>query len=210
MTKNYTKVEIDFLNQYYPIYGAKFCSEKLQRTIESIRAKTSRLKISSGKQIVDQSLEINIELSPNEKINSQFILNPLQITKESAYFIGFFWADGYIRRNKELVIEIVKEDGNLLIDVFNKLGNWGISFRNRENRKPQIIFQTTNKNLCDFFIKMGKYSKSSESHEKILNHIPKEYHSHFLRGLIDGDGCFYIGNEDKHIQFSLSGNLDQN
>ena len=209
MAKTYTQQEIDFLHQYYPIYGVKFCSEKLQRTIESVRQKTSRLKISSGKQPIDESLEINIQIIPNERINSQLILDINQMTKESAYFIGFFWADGYIRKSKELVIEIVKEDGDLLKNIFNKLGDWGISIRKRENRKPIIVFQTTNKKLSDFFIQFGKYPRSSESHEKIIEYIPSKLHSHFLRGLIDGDGCFYIGNDNKRVQFSLTSNLNQ-
>lgn len=210
MAKVYTQQEIDFLYQYYPIYGVKFCSEKLQRTIESIRQKTSKLKISAGNQPIDESLEINIQIFPSEKINSQLILDVNQITKEVAYFIGFFWADGYIRKDRELVIEIVKDDGDLLIDIFNKLGKWNTSFRKRDNRKETITFQTTNVNLCKFFKEFGKYAKSYESHEKILKYIPNNYHPDFIRGLIDGDGCFYISENKKRIQFSLAGNRNQN
>jgi len=72
-----------------------------------------------------------------------------------------------------------------------------------------MIFQTTNKNICSFFKEMGKYPHSIDSHEKILNHIPKEYHPYFLRGLIDGDGNFYINLENYCYQFSIASRYEQ-
>jgi len=121
MNKLYREEEIEFLNNYYPIYGAKFCSEKLNRSIESLRAKASRLNLKSGKQKLKEDI-IFENITPDENINSKIFINSEFITKESAYFIGFFWADGYIRKDRELVIEIIKDDGENLINIFNKLG----------------------------------------------------------------------------------------
>jgi intein-encoded DNA endonuclease-like protein len=72
-----------------------------------------------------------------------------------------------------------------------------------------MIFQTTNKILCEFFKLLGKYPNSIESHEKVLNFIPEKYHRYFLRGLIDGDGCFYINEKNYSYQFNISSRYEQ-
>ena len=57
---------------------------------------------------------------------------------------------------------------------------------------------------------LGKYPKSSENHEKIFNYLKsKELQLFFLRGLIDGDGNFYLNEKDKYGQFTLASNLNQ-
>lgn len=48
MAKFYSKEEIDFLKKYAPKIGAALCAEKLNRNVNSIRSKLSRLKISSN------------------------------------------------------------------------------------------------------------------------------------------------------------------
>ena len=56
-----------------------------------------------------------------------------------------------------------------------------------------MSFYVTDKVVTDLFYSLGKYPKSSESHEKILRYLNnKDLIIYFLRGLIDGDGNFYI------------------
>ena len=55
-----------------------------------------------------------------------------------------------------------------------------------------MTFFYSDPNIISLLYNLGKYPHSSESHEKILNYIPKKYHIWFIRGLIDGDGNFYI------------------
>jgi hypothetical protein len=89
MKKLYSESEIEFLKSYYPIYGAKFCSKKINRPVESVRNKASSLKIKSGKEIPKEDI-IFVDLGIKEKIDSTLFLDLNKITKESAYFIGFF------------------------------------------------------------------------------------------------------------------------
>lgn len=138
----------------------------------------------------------------------------IKFPKEFAYFIGFVWADGCINRNSYIVIEINKDDALSLFNIFSKVGEFKYSERKREGRKEQSIFFFNNKELSKFFIDNGKYPSSIESHEKVLNIIPDEYKIYFLRGLIDGDGCFYgrKTNEKWHniaLQFTIGGRYDQ-
>ena len=140
--------------------------------------------------------------------------NEIEYPKEFAYFIGFVWSDGFINRNSYVVIEIIKDDGLNLFNIFSKVGEFKYSERKREGRQEQSTFFFNNKELANFFIENGKYSNTIESHEKILNIIPNEYKIYFLRGLIDGDGCFYGQKPNKNwnnisLQFTIAGRYDQ-
>lgn len=142
-------------------------------------------------------MELNCVFEKNENL------------KELSYFLGYFWADGTINCNKYLVMEILKTDVEELIPIVSKITDFKYSERHRPNRQPQGTIFINNKNFAQLLIQMGKYSHSIESHEKILKWIPSKYHLYFLRGLIDGDGCFYSNNLDcTHFTISSSYNQD--
>ena len=65
-----------------------------------------------------------------------------------------------------------------------------------------MSFYYRDKSIAQILKSLGKYSNSIESHEKILKYIPEKYRNYFIRGLIDGDGCFYT--DSKHVQFSIT------
>lgn len=127
-------------------------------------------------------------------------------TRTFCYFLGYFWADGYICQNN-LRIEIIKDDGEDIKDVFVNLVQMHITYRNVPNRKPQIRFTTNSPSLVNLLKNFGKYSNSFESHNKILTWIPKEYRRFFILGLSDGDGCFY--SRDGSTQFTIASNYNQ-
>ena len=128
--------------------------------------------------------------------------------KELAYFLGFFWADGYnILKSNYCIIEIVKEDLDDVLHIFKKVYDFNYTERARKNRKPQAAINTSSSELKEFLVENGKYPKTSESHKKILNYIPEAYKKYFIRGLFDGDGCFY--HKGTMRQVYISGNYDQ-
>lgn len=131
-------------------------------------------------------------------------------TPELSYYLGLFWADGYCRKDKECLIEIVEDDGLDIEPILKKVYNFKIYKRSRKNRKNQMTYYIYNKELNDFFKNNGKYSNSFESHEKILNHLTDECKIYFIKGLIDGDGCFYFNQKHYLRQFSLCSNYNQN
>lgn len=134
--------------------------------------------------------------------------------KEFAYFLGFFWADGTINCKKYSVIEIQKDDADDLYRIFDVAVNFKRTERTRQGRKPQTVFFINDKDLADFFIRMGKYPGSVESHKNIIKWINKKYRLYFLRGLIDGDGCFYSGPANKKwrnntVHFTIGSSINQ-
>ena len=134
--------------------------------------------------------------------------NTSETPKELAYFLGFFWADGYnILKSNYCIIELVKEDLDDVLPIFKRLYNFNYTERTRKNRKPQAAINVSSGELKEFLTENGKYPKTSESHEKIMNKIPDEFLKYFIRGLFDGDGCFY--HKGTMRQVYISGNYDQ-
>lgn len=134
--------------------------------------------------------------------------------KELAYFLGFLWADGTINRNSCLIIEILKNDGEELFNIFNKLHSFSLSYRKREGRQEQMTYYYGDRKFATFLKEHGKYPKTTDSHKKILDYIPEKYITYFLRGLVDGDGCFSAEKPNKYynntiVMFDISGRYDQ-
>ena len=195
--KIWTEEEIEFLKQNLKKFGAIVCAEKLNRTVDSVIGKGHNLKIGCNKHpidIISQEEIQNLQFNGKQTQHYNFTINFSQTKypKELAYFIGFFWADGYVSNNGGIRIKITKEDGDKIFPIFLKLGEFKIYYQNRKGRKPQAEVFINRVDIADKFRDLGKYPKTIESHKKILDYIPKEYWNYFLRGYIDGDGCYYI------------------
>ncbi len=141
--------------------------------------------------------------------------NDYENKKELAYFLGFFWADGTINCGKYLVIEILKEDADDISHIFSKVLDFRITNRHRIGRQEQSVFFCKDKDFADFLKEMGKYPHTEETHEKIMTWIGEDYLIYFLRGLIDGDGCFYSHYGSKRninevvTHFTIAASYDQ-
>lgn len=62
-----------------------------------------------------------------------------------------------------------------------------------------MTFRVTDVEFGKLLSDLGKYPKSVEGHEKIYKYLKDELlWIYFLRGLIDGDGNFYINNKEKY------------
>lgn len=199
-------LEKEFIIDNYLLFGPKVVAKKLNRSDTTIVkfAKSQNL-------ILDRTKKLPEEDCPDFKYDLVFYNRFLEeITPELAYWLGFFWADGTINREASLIIEITQEDGEQLKEVFSSIFPFSVSYREREGRKPQMSFHIADKKVASLLKSLGKYPKSGESHEKIFNYLnSEELQVYFLRGLIDGDGNFYLNEKDKYGQFTLASNLDQ-
>jgi len=139
-------------------------------------------------------------------------VNPLQFinptTPEVAYILGLLWADGYIGKNNAVNIQAVRTDLDLLYKHFLTTGNWKIYYRTPKNRKEQATIHKGNMMLANFLKENDYTIKSDKSACKILSIIPENLKHYWFRGVVDGDGCFYIRNK-KSYQFSLASSYQQ-
>ena len=200
-----TKKQVDFIINNYANHGAKYCADKLKIEEKLIKRKAYvlGLKLSIEKFSEQQSKK---SLKTNYPNIQKFLNlnNPKMI-----YFLGLFWADGYLHDTKNrFELSINKEDYDNVSKIINKLGEWNIYERNRKGRKPQVTVGCYSKDICNLMRIYG-FGDKSIIKPTFLEKIPKNLIHYFFRGLIDGDGCFYISPNKKCRQFYLAGSYDQ-
>lgn len=129
--------------------------------------------------------------------------------KEFAYMCGFIWADGYINKDGSIRVECVKEDIDKISPTFLTCFDWTTYCRTRPNRRPQATLYLRNKKFYDWLCEKKYHLHSIESAKDAVNSFPKKLQKYWLRGLIDGDGCWYYHEKRGLRQFSLAGSFDQ-
>ena len=183
--------------------GAKFCSDSLSRTINSIRSKAFSLKIKVNKNVVAKLCSKNRV----NYIDFKNVTNP-----DIAYILGLLWADGSVTfanndaKTPQIKHTCVYYDSNCFDIIFEKTGDWGTySFENKKSigKNKMNANWTSNRELGEYLI-ANDYRDKCKSPSKILNNIPEKLHHHFYRGFFDGDGCItYYIKEEKYKAFSI-------
>jgi hypothetical protein len=204
----WTKEEILIIKNNYKLGTDQIKLEN--RTIKSIRAKARRLGL---KVSTETKSKINRE-NGIKKGTKQFKYKVNQflndIDEYSAYIIGLLWADGYLHiSRKTLNITMLKEDLEELDWIFSKSGNWYIQDRKRKNRKESRTLSTYNPPLSNQLLKYDFDKKSKNNPILIFGIIPTNFQKYFFRGIIDGDGCFYVSHKNSTYQFSIASTYEQ-
>jgi DNA-binding transcriptional regulator WhiA len=140
----------------------------------------------------------------------QFTTN---INKNSAYLLGFIWADGYIPntnpKEHSINLEIITTDMNDIKYILESTGEWSFYNRVRPLRKPITKAYTSDIDVYNLLIKMDYTDKSYKAPTKILQHIPKELHQYWWHGYFDGDGCIYHHKTKNNAQLSFASGYSQ-
>lgn len=195
----YTEEEIEFLKTNYPIYGGTYCKPHLRnRSTDAINATARRLGLRVGNKRTHPDLQaVSIDKFRN-------------ITEDIAYFLGYFWSDGYIYHyisnginNWKIVLEIQEEDAIVINPIMKRIGNWSIQKRKRNDSwKTTWSFTTNNKDLYNFLLCVDYKNKSTLEPTKILRLIPNELHLYFWKGMIDGDGSIGLVGRGSYLEMS--------
>jgi len=121
-------------------------------------------------------------------------------TEDKSYWLGFFYADGYVRKRHDsgqFKLKLCKKDKNH-IELFKTniksehIITDGVEFFTKNNKKYKSEYSLLNiysLKLVDDLIKHGCVQNKTQ---KIRFPILKnELIQHFIRGYFDGDGCIY-------------------
>lgn len=133
----------------------------------------------------------------------KFIKN---FTPESSYILGLLFADGHLNKNSnEIRISCISDDMISFQPIFQKTGNWNIYFTDFSkykirNGKQQTILSCSSKFLHNLL-----------SNEKyfLLDKIPINLKHYWLRGFIDGDGCWTISESNKKYKNKIYKNINR-
>jgi hypothetical protein len=190
------------LREGYPSLGSVAMAKQLGCSAATVRNKAYALGIRSG---VWHSLAGQHRSSRNQTVRLDFFDS---WTPESAYVLGYIWADGCIRteRGKPAGIEFIctEDDAQILRDVAAVLGcsnklrdhaarDWvqkhgayaGRTYRSKAAVRLAIHSTVlASKLITDH----GIPPRKSSCDPPFPSNIPDEFLSHFARGNFDGDG----------------------
>lgn len=126
-----------------------------------------------------------------------------------AYFLGFMFADGCIRKDGNIAkISISKKDEEIIEYFAKKLGRDKIKitvdkpkkYKNRNNGE-KINLLLCSKKLCSDLMNKGCTPQKSLTLDWPKN-VPEHLINHFIRGYFDGDGS--ISKNGKSVSFNCS------
>lgn len=158
------------------------------------------------------------KIIPNKKykVNDKFFENI--DTEEKAYWLGFFYADGYVndkKGEKSIEIGLSSLDRDHVLLFANCIdSNYPIKDRTTSpnyTKKNGKNCQSThlriyNSKLVNDLINLGCMNKKSWK-VKYPNFIKKDLESHFIRGYFDGDGSTRKRGPNQY-EVSICGNSD--
>ena len=136
-------------------------------------------------------------------------------TELKAYFLGFIFADGWVvynkqKRNYEFGMELQSCDKYILESLNNELG--GVHIISHSNPTTRVIcgvesnighhdtLRVYSKNFVENLISCGVVPNKTYNYK--IPKFPMEFFFDFLRGYIDGDGCYHCNKN--HIYMSLT------
>lgn len=178
--------DIEYMKEHYLDMTYKEIGNQLGFTERQIRGKINHMNLSKKREVKDDYFEI---------IDSSL----------KAYFLGFIFADGYVvynedTRNYEMGMELQIQDKYILEELNKELGgNNVISIKpptkkiicNHLSHVGEIAcLRVYSKRLVQSLIKQGV--ECNKSLKDICPLVEDKFFFDWLRGYIDGDGCYYL------------------
>lgn len=196
----FSKNDIEFIKNNYEFMTSAEIAKILGYTKYQIQGKIQKLNLPKKKR----------------KINSLYFNNidtPLK-----AYFLGFIYADGWVVYNEdcghyELGIQLQSQDKYVLERLNEQLGNLNIIYHNSSKdiyiNEDKIIHSGCSDTLrvyskrivCDLIRHGVVPNKTCCSTIPVVN---DELFFDFLRGYIDGDGCYYVDNKHTYMHITCA------
>lgn len=132
-------------------------------------------------------------------------------SNEKAYWLGFIYADGCITTQDRFSIGLAKKDSSHLAKLTHCLeSNIRIRYGTTKKKDTKYVKTKSDIEYCSITIKNSKIVKDLEDKGVVKNKtyllcfpnenkLPNEFVKDFIRGYMDGDGC-YVFSMKKRIR----------
>ena len=110
-------------------------------------------------------------------------------TPKMAYVLGFWFADGYMRKEKSYRITFSSKDEEILLQIRNAMKS---THPIRIDREEYYHISLCSKHLYEALVKLGGHRKKSKTIS--FPSIPNILLRDFIRGYFDGDGSVFFVN----------------
>lgn len=210
----YTTIRDELLDIYIK-EGRKGVSDRLDINYNSTGHVLKYLGF-YDKDVKDKKWEYFVEEMRKPRHKNPFI----PFDKNSAYIFGFIVGDGCLlgnyRKHRTALsngLDISCNDFDIIHDIALCFGTRGVvgdgytskKVYENKNHHTTYSFRTEDYSCIESLIKLGL--RERKSYNGCVLNFPKEYYSHFLRGLFDADGYVRIDNKSKNtkVTFELCG-----
>lgn len=132
------------------------------------------------------------------------IEEPIKWSNNIAYLVGLITSDGSLDRDKKR-LKMTNSDFEIIESTRDIVKNeiTGKTYKPIELSKEGSVwwnYQFTSHSFYDFCLDIGLMPNKSLILEKV--EVPEKYFSHFLRGIMDGDGN-YTFHKNKYININI-------
>ena len=133
-------------------------------------------------------------------------------TEEKAYFLGFLYSDGNVKKDKSRVsLTLAEHDKEILIklsDIVYGYENLDFIKSKKENIQNQYSLNIYNKIVAESLIKLGCTPAKSLTLQFPEWLTEKELQRHFIRGYFDGDGSLSVSGPDNQYTWQITSTKD--
>lgn len=122
-------------------------------------------------------------------------------TEEKAYWLGFMYADGNVRKHRNQSVIQIKVNDQEIIEKFIKSinGDMSVSYYTNQIGKTISAIHLTSDKMFDDLIKQGCIpNKSLVLTFPNKHQVPENLINHFIRGYFDGDGSISYGIRERY------------
>src|ERR1700733_6164758 len=133
MAKLWTAEEVAFLVEFFASHGAKHVSEKLGRSIGTVKSKASKMGIRQSKEATKANFRAFAEkkIAACDSVNWRLFED---WSPDMAYILGYMWADASVNQKYSMVVMLTTaEDGYLLEWIKDKI---------KSSHKIQTVYNT--------------------------------------------------------------------
>ena len=116
-------------------------------------------------------------------------------TKEKAYWLGFFSADGYVNQLTRSVEFCLKDEEAVILFKEALKSQHKISCKNGKYYRLSI----KDKKMSEDLLSLNLDNNKTYNYSIPIDKIPEKFMSHFLRGYFDGDAYIGISSQNKFV-----------
>ena len=116
-------------------------------------------------------------------------------TKEKAYWLGFFSADGYVNQDTRNIEFCLKDEEAVMLFKKALKSKHKISCKNGKYYRISI----KDKKMSQDLLSLNLDNNKTYNYSIPINKIPEKLMSHFLRGYFDGDAYIGISSQNKFV-----------
>jgi len=212
---NYSKISYEIKKE---ILNYHFLNPKISaRTLSSIFKVNKDVGIAlikrygirlSRSELVSSKSKLNLK----NEINNYTYFSKID-DENKAYFLGFIYGDGYLSENRNCLEITLKYEDKYLLDYFNNLLDNKGRVHDKISKCNGLSIKTArfyihSKTIKNDLLKLGVHqNKSFTLKFPKENLIPENLMRHFIRGLLDSDGCIIHSRTSNGISFLGTENL---